>query len=111
MTTPTPEKLTSPPTPYLNGQPAHGQNGHNGHNGRNHQPGQPGSNSPEAFPPPTRRNSFWPFLVDVGIVTMLVSWIILKIGPLIVVGGFVAVVALVGWFRDARADFKNLSDG
>ena len=30
--------------------------------------------------------------------------------PLIVIGAVIAVVALLGWVRDARAEFRRLSD-
>ena len=73
MTTPLPEKLAPDKTPSLDGKSVNGHHGHNGH----HHPGQPGADLPEAsaFTPPTRRNSFWPFLLDLGVVTMLVSWL------------------------------------
>lgn len=105
MTTPTPPLKVRPPK-------VGGPNGHNGHNGHGaHNGGQVPVPAPdESVPPPTKRNSFWPFVMDVGIVTVLMSWIIFRSGPLVVLGALVAVIALVGWIREARSDFSKLSD-
>lgn len=57
-----------------------------------------------------KRNSAWPFLMDLGWVLVLVGWIIFKNDPLMVVGAAVAIVALINWIREARADFAKLKD-
>lgn len=66
---------------------------------------------------PARRNSVFPFLLDLGVVTALFGLII--VGPLfsplagqVVLGGGVglAVFALAGWLREARADYRQLPD-
>lgn len=103
MTTPTPPIKLHPPK-------VGGPNGHNGHGAST---GGPGAGpQPESAPPPkpAKRNSIWPFLMDVGIVTVLMSWIIFRSGPFVVLGALLAVIALVGWLREARADFSKLSD-
>ncbi len=100
MTTPTPTQLRPPKTG--------GPNGPNGHNGHGADP-QPES-APAPPPAPAKRNSIWPFLMDAGIVTVLMSWIIFRSGPFVVLGALLAVIALVGWIREARADFSKLSD-
>jgi len=56
-----------------------------------------------------RRRSIWPFLLDLGVVLALFGLIITG-RYLIVVGAAVAVVALFGWIREARAEFSRLSD-
>lgn len=100
------------PTPPIKLHPSKvgGPNGHKGH-GAN-LGGSGDAPLPESAPPPTpaKRNSIWPFLMDVGIVTVLMSWIILRSGPLVVLGALLAVIALIGWIREARADFSKLSD-
>ena len=103
MTTPTPPIKLRPPK-------IGGPNGHNGHG--SHHGGQDDAPQPESAPPPapTKRNSIWPFLMDAGIVTVLMSWIIFRSGPFVVLGALLAVIALVGWIREARADFSKLSD-
>lgn len=91
----------------------------NGHyNGGNH-------NEPPAGPPPgwahvdtrRKRTSVYPFLLDLGLVLAAFGLIILR--PLvselasnvaIVVGLVLAAVALVGWLREARAEYTELSD-
>ena len=83
----------------------HDNSNGNGHHGTGPQP--------DDDPPPymtAKRNSAWPFLMDLGWVLVLVGWIIFKSGPLMVVGAAVAMVALINWIREARADFAKLSD-
>jgi hypothetical protein len=58
---------------------------------------------------PARRRSAWPFLLDLGLALALFDLIILRRG-LVVVGAVVAVVALAGWIREARADYARLKD-
>lgn len=106
MTTPIPPVKLRPPK-------VGGPNGHNGHGGsRSGGPGDSPQPQPESAPPPTptKRNSIWPFLMDVGLVTVLMSWIIFRSGPFVVLGALLAVIALVGWIREARSDFSKLSD-
>lgn len=108
MTTPTPPIKQRPPK-------VGGPNGHNGHNGHSSHNGGQGDVSgpqPESAPPPapTKRNSIWPLLMDTGIVTVLMSLIIFRSGPFVVLGALLAVIALVGWIREARADFSKLSE-
>jgi hypothetical protein len=85
-------------------------NGHNGHyNG-----GQAGGPPPGW---PRKRTSVFPFLLDLGLVMAAFGLIILR--PLvselasnvaIVVGLALAAFALVGWLREARAEYNELSD-
>ena len=57
----------------------------------------------------TRRRSIWPFLLDLGVVMALFGLII--IGRfLIVIGAVLAVVALIGWIREARAEYSRLAE-
>lgn len=74
-------------------------------------PGLPAgpAGSGAAYTPPARRRSVWPFLVDLGLVMALFGLIITG-RPLIVIGGVLFVFALVGWVREARAEFRNLPD-
>jgi hypothetical protein len=81
-----------------------GPGGHNGNGQR-----------PEGFP--KKRNSVWPLLVDVGVVSALIGLILIRpmlgelIGNVVIGGGLVLfVVALIGWIREARADYANLPD-
>lgn len=99
---------TPPPTVKL---PPHDSSGTNGH------AGAPGSAGGDDFVPPTRRNSVFPFLVDLGVVLGIFGVII--VGPLysalagwivLAVGGVLALSALVGWVREARADYQSLAD-
>ena len=60
-------------------------------------------------PPPKRPRSYWPFLLDLGLVLALFGLIITG-RPLMVVGAVIFVVALVGWIREARADYSSLAD-
>lgn len=87
----------------------------NGHTGQNGQAGAPEPGRPPEFP--ARRNSIFPFLVDFGAVLALFGLII--IGPLfsalagnLVLGAGVvlALTALAGWLREARAEYKQLPD-
>jgi hypothetical protein len=71
-------------------------------NGDGHQHAQPG-------PLPAKRTSFWPFLMDVGLVLALFGLIITG-RFLIVIGAVIFVIALLGWLREAREDFSRLSD-
>lgn len=86
-------------------------NGHSNGARLNDQPGGP--------PPgwPRKRTSVYPFLLDLGLVLAAFGLIILR--PLvselasnvaIVVGLALATVALVGWLREAQAEYKELSD-
>ncbi len=61
------------------------------------------------FTPPDQRRSVWPFLTDLGLVMALFGLIIAG-RPLMAIGGVVFVVALIGWFREARAEFRSLPD-
>lgn len=96
-------------------------NGHAGRNGNGHHgQGPAGGDGPaEARPPglPARRTSIFPLLLDVGLVMGAFGLIILRplvgeaVGYTVVgVGVVLAVTALVGWLREARADYKQLSD-
>ena len=106
MTTPTPPTKIRPPK-------IGGPNGHNGHDS-SHNGGSsdvPGPQPEAALPAtPAKRNSIWPFFMDLGLVTNLMSWIIFRSGPFVVLGAFVFVIALIGWIREARADYSKLSD-
>ena len=89
-------------------------NGHkppNGHHGDDdHRDDHP---EPRPEPLPAKKpRSPWPILLDLGVVTALVGLIFFggTRSPLIVVGAVLAVVALLGWLRDARAEFRKLSD-
>jgi hypothetical protein len=86
-------------------------NDHNGHYHNGNQSGGP--------PPgwPRKRTSVFPFLLDLGLVMAAFGLIILR--PLvselasnvaIIVGLVLAAFALVGWLREARAEYKELSD-
>jgi hypothetical protein len=107
LTAPAPIK---PGSPYRTGRPpAGGGNGHgdgNGHgNGR-------GTGWPEEAPPPQspkRRRSVWPLLLDLGLAMALFGLIITG-RPLVVIGGVLFVVSLIGWIREARADYSRLKD-
>ena len=85
-----------------NGNGHHGDGGHSG-----------GGSDPRPEPLPEKKpRSIWPLLLDLGVVTALVGLIFFggTRSPLIVVGAVLAVVALLGWLRDARAEFRKLSD-
>ncbi len=76
-------------------------------NGNGHHTGWPTEAPEPRFP--ARRRSFWPFLLDLGLALALFGLIITG-RPLVVIGGVIFVVALVGWLRDARADYSRLKD-
>lgn len=89
-------------------------NGHNGHHNGVRPNSQPGGPPPGW---PRKRTSVYPFLLDLGLVLAAFGIIILR--PLvselasniaIVIGVALAVVALVGWLREARAEYEELSD-
>ncbi|MDW8326722.1 MAG: hypothetical protein RMK99_09160 [Anaerolineales bacterium] len=89
-------------------------NGHNVHYNGARLNGQPGGPPPGW---PRKRTSVYPFLLDLGLVLAAFGLIILR--PLvselagnvaIVIGVALAVVALVGWLREARAEYEELSD-
>jgi len=102
---------------------AHGGPPKNGHgngrgNGRGTGPGggdeggDGGREEPEGKAPahfPARRRSVWPFLLDLGVVLALFGLIITG-RFLIVIGAVLAVVALIGWIREARAEYAALRD-
>jgi hypothetical protein len=72
----------------------------------------PGGESPESDVPARytrRRRSIWPFLLDLGLASALFGWIITG-RFLIVIGGVLFVVALIGWIREARAEYVALRD-
>lgn len=91
-----------------------------GTNGNSHPPaGGPEPKRPEGPPPdwPKRRTSVWPLLLDFGLVLAGFGLIILR--PLvgewpgniaIAVGVVLFSVALVGWLREARQEYKQLKD-
>ena len=56
-----------------------------------------------------RRRSIWPFLLDLGLAAALFGWIITG-RFLVVIGGVLFVVALIGWIREARAEYRALKD-
>jgi hypothetical protein len=108
LTAPAPVK---PGADRPNGHPPANDNGHNGHGGHIGHDGHNGWSEPERAPqpPPRKRRSIWPFLLDLGLVMMLFGLII--IGHfLIVIGALVFVVALTGWIREARKDYSSLAD-
>ena len=61
------------------------------------------------YVPPAKRRSVWPFLTDRGLVMALFGLIIAG-RPLMAIGAVLFVVALIGWFREARAEFQNLAE-
>ncbi len=75
--------------------------------GNGHHTGWPEEAPEPQFP--ARRRSIWPFLLDLGLAMALFGLIITG-RPLIVIGGVIFIVALVGWLRDARADYTRLKD-
>jgi hypothetical protein len=48
-------------------------------------------------------------LLDLGLVLVLFGLIITG-RPLIAIGAVIFVVALIGWIREARADYSSLRD-
>ena len=94
--------------PPRNGEGRYLTGGGNGHGDGGDEPEQP--SQPEPLPAKKPRSP-WPFLLDVGWVMALFGLIIFGTrSPLIVIGAVIAVVALIGWIRDARAEFRRLSD-
>jgi hypothetical protein len=77
-----------------------------GQGGADDNDSQDNERSPQYY---RRRRSFWPFVLDLGLVLALFGLIITG-RPLIVIGAIVFVVALAGWIREARADYSNLSE-
>ncbi|MCC7360230.1 MAG: cytochrome c oxidase subunit 4 [Anaerolineales bacterium] len=71
--------------------------------------GVPGDDGEAPFTPPAKRRSYWPVLVDFGLVMALFGLIIAG-RPLIVVGAIIFIAALIGWVREARAEFSRLPD-
>ncbi len=51
--------------------------------------------------------SFWPVLLAVGVAMSLIG-VITKV-VVVVIGLIILVVALGGWIRDARRDYRSLS--
>jgi hypothetical protein len=85
-----------------------GRNGHgNGHGGNGRGTGWPGEAPPPRYP--SRRRSLWPFLLDLGLAMALFGLIITG-RFLIVIGAVIFIVALIGWIREARADYSRLKD-
>lgn len=88
--------------------------------------GQGGDNTPPPGNTPpvnpeallhTRRNSIFPLLVDVGAVAFLFGLIIVSnlVGPLsgqlvMGLGVLTFIIGIVGWVREARADYQRLAD-
>ncbi len=110
----TPTKPELPPTQEHTGPPPRNGKGHDRTGGgNNHDHGDDGPEQPSRPEPlPAKKpRSPWPFLLDVGWVMALFGLIIFGVrSPLIVIGAVIAVVALIGWVRDARAEFRRLSD-
>lgn len=87
--------------------------GHNGH-GHGHGHGAEGGPAPELT---ARRNSPYPLLLDFGVVLALFGLIIIRpvynplVGDIAIgLGAVLAVVALLGWIREARAEYARLRD-
>lgn len=85
-----------------------GQNGH-GRGGPAPEPGAPELSA--------RRNSPYPLLLDFGVVLALFGLIIVRpvynplVGDVAIgLGVVLAVVALLGWIREARAEYARLRD-
>ncbi len=54
-------------------------------------------------------NSIYPFMVDLGLVMLLFG--IFLVGTLVaVLGALVLLVGITGWFREARAEYRELPD-
>jgi hypothetical protein len=91
--------------------------GHNGHNGRSHNLGGAGDPAAGEAGPPARRNSIFPFLLDLGVVLALFGLIIIRpiyhalAGDIVLgLGVLLALTALAGWIREARAEYSRLQD-
>jgi hypothetical protein len=87
--------------------PAGNGQGGNGQDGDGAGPAEPNSEVPARFL--RRRRSIWPFLLDLGVVLALFGLIITG-RFLIVIGAVVFVVALIGWMREARAEYAALRE-
>lgn len=108
------DALQAPQELMHSGMNGRGHNGHNGHIGSGRDPG------PETGVPPElqqRRNSLFPFLLDVGVVLALFGLVILRpvhsplAGDLAIGAGIVlALAALAGWAREAGAEYRRLRD-
>jgi hypothetical protein len=98
---PTPVKPSVPERLYNGQPPGNGHGNGNGHGG-DHKPQEPAWRR-------ARRNSIWPFLLDLGVVMALFGLIIAG-RPLIAIGGVLAIVSLAGWIREARAEYARLED-
>jgi hypothetical protein len=76
----------------------------------------PGDEEPAFEPPQAKRNSVFPLLVDIGAVIALFGLIIgmpmwgSAGGVMIGVGITIAVIGLIGWLIEARADFRRMPD-
>jgi hypothetical protein len=101
-----------PPAPRAGHGHGHGNNNGNGRGGLGGGQGGPDDDNADNERSPhyyRRRRSFWPFVLDLGLVLALFGLIITG-RPLTVIGAIIFVVALAGWIREARADYSNLSE-
>jgi hypothetical protein len=57
-----------------------------------------------------RRNSIWPLILDVGLVTVLIGLILVRQEVVLIIGAVVALIGLFGWLREARKEYSDLSD-
>jgi hypothetical protein len=94
------------PAPVKPGAPDRPTDGHPPANGGGNGSGEGSAPRPGL---PSRRNSIWPFLLDLGLVMALFGLIITG-RFLIVIGGVLFLVALAGWLREARAEYRRLDD-
>lgn len=95
---------TPPPVVKSTGRNGNGASGPQGSTG-------------DGQPRPARRNSVFPLLLDFGLVLAAFGLIIVRpvFSPLagniaIGVGVVLAVIALVGWIREARGEYLRLQD-
>jgi hypothetical protein len=111
MPTLTPTQKDTPPALEHGGLPPR-KNGSARFGGNGGGPGPDGGEpEPEPAPLPVKRpRSPWPFLMDLGLVVALTGLILFRQNAMIVIGAGIALFALFGWLRDARADFRKLSD-
>ena len=77
----------------------------------------PHDDEPPFEPPRAKRNSVFPLMVDIGAVIALFGLIIgmplwddTVGGAMIGVGITIVVIGLIGWFVEARADFRRMPD-
>lgn len=92
--------------------------GHNGHSGENGHSGRAGAGDPTpAGPDRPRRNSIFPFLLDLGVVLALFGLVIIRpvyselAGNVALGAGIIlALAALGGWVREARAEYTRTPD-